>query len=128
MLGWYVGLYRLADGGFEPSFSNWLRSDECIARWITAGNGLSRYTDELIVQGKAIGFRANGFPDTYTMQAKDILPVLRTHGPYKNMDSNEIEKFLSKPSTINSQYGFNDSVAGDCHPDEWLVLELWDGG
>lgn len=62
------------------------------------------------------------------MKAKDILPDMRTNGPYNRMGAQTLDEFLKHPPGPVTQPGFDAAVADACHPDEWLLIEAWDGG
>jgi hypothetical protein len=81
-----------------------------IASWIT-GLGGTDWLDILVKEGKAKDLGGNGYPNSYSAKANQILPLLTTE-------------------LINSVGGGNARLKSDqisaCSNDETLIIEAWD--
>src|ERR1039458_6289126 len=123
MLGWDIRVYRLPKAGYKPA-EDIPKQALCIARWEADVEG-KRWLENLVEQGKALGYFHGGYSDRYTARAADILPIVRSDPPFRKV-YRPLEEFLATPPNTDWRGGFDAAAADACHPDEWLVIEGWD--
>jgi hypothetical protein len=124
MMGWHISVYRQKGGGDWPATPTSLEGER-LAVWQGGWNGLD-WIDELVKAGQAIDLGGNGYPSYYTATAGTLIPLVIektppdaratwAHGP------NDIltEKWAGKTVT-------DPAAAARCHPEEWLLVRVWD--
>ena len=119
MAGWHISVFRLVDGGSSPAQRDSPKSTE-IADWRAEFNGL-RWIDDLVKAEGAVDPGGNGYPSWYTAQAKHLLQRIIDGPPYTIKDYDTTTHKWVWPRVINH------TVAASCRPDEWLLVEVWDG-
>lgn len=111
MLGWDVLVTRRSD---EVSIASW-----------TIGTGGLRWFDELVTQGLAAQLSGNGYPTSYVLAARHLLPLIRS----------AILPKESGPALLGDDYlGLGASAThlklkpsiNECTPDTELLVEAWD--
>lgn len=97
MLGWQIIVRKESA---ENSLASW-----------TSGLGGTDWLDKLVKEGKAKDLGGNGYPNNYSANASEILPLLTTE-------------------SINSIGGANTRLKTDqisnCSMDATLIIEAWD--
>jgi hypothetical protein len=123
MLGWHVSVYRQEDGGASPA--TWdSRQGTRLAVWQTDLFGLE-WLDELVKAGKARDLRGNGYPNRYTAPAQYLIPQVIDKPPEAN------KTWVCGPDDVigpgwDGKTVTNPRAAGQCRPDEWLLVVAWD--
>jgi hypothetical protein len=97
MLGWQIIVRKESA---ENSLASW-----------TSGLGGTDWLDKLVKEGRAKDLGGNGYPNNYSANASEILPLLTTE-------------------SINSIGGANTRLKTDqisnCSMDATLIIEAWD--
>jgi hypothetical protein len=97
MLGWQIIIRKESA---ETSLASW-----------TTGLGGTDWLDALVKEGKSKDLGGNGYPNSYSAKANEILPLLTIE-------------------SINSIGGGNTRLKSDqilsCANDETLIIEAWD--
>ena len=97
MLGWQIIVRKESA---ENSLASW-----------TSGLGGTDWLDKLVKEGRAKDLGGNGYPNNYSANASEILPLLTTE-------------------SINSIGGANTRLKTDqisnCSMDVTLIIEAWD--
>lgn len=97
MLGWQIIVRKESA---ENSLASW-----------TSGLGGTDWLDKLVKEGRAKDLGGNGYPNNYSANASEILPLLTTE-------------------SINSIGGANTRLKTDqisnCPMDATLIIEAWD--
>ena len=123
MLGWHISVYRQADGGKSPA-KNESTQGARIAVWQTGLEGLS-WLDDLVKMNQAVDLGGNGYPNHYTAQSKHLIRQI-VDGPHR---ANKTWVCGPQDTTTSKWAGktvIDSTVAEDCRPDEWLLVEAWD--
>lgn len=93
-----------------------------LARWQSGASGID-WVIELVNNGAASG-GGDGYPNTYRVRARDVLPLLDSP-PSAN------DPWRSDPGDILSDAWIGHThvhweVARSCEPDEWLEVVVFD--
>ncbi len=113
MLGWHISVYREA-----PTDQN------RIAVWQTGLAGLD-WIDALIASGSGRQTSAGGYPNRYTLAARDVVPVLLQGPPEAR------ERWITEPGAVQNDKWIGRTLidreaAATCPPDELLLIVAWD--
>jgi hypothetical protein len=123
MIGWNISVYLQETGGAEPATAE-SEPGSRIAVWQTGAGGLE-WLHALVKQGHAIDLLGNGYPNRYTAQAKQLLPVIAAGPPCANQSW-----ICGKDDVIGSGWAgettFDEGLAHECAADEWLMVVAWD--
>lgn len=94
------------------------QQDVVLASW-KAGHGGLEWIDSLVEKGDAERISTDGFPTSYQLKAKRVLPFLRIgHQP----------DLPEKSQQQSNEVTFNHSAIATCDEEEALVFEAWDLG
>ena len=121
MLGWGVGVFRQKDGGGSPATcDNTISYYEdavmpAIAGWDALIDGL-HWIDELVKDEKAFQLEKGWTSSIYTVQAKDLMFLLKSPPP-------SVFTYGSRP-----EYQVNKDELRSCPPEEWLIVMVCDLG
>jgi hypothetical protein len=123
MLGWHISIYRQTDGGASPAGAD-SPGGKRLAVW-QAGLGGLGWIEALVKEGKAIDLGGNGYADRYTATAEYLIPQI-VEGP-----PGALSTWICEPSDLltdqwEGKTVFDRDAAGDCRPDEWLLVVAWD--
>ena len=123
MLGWqvYINRHPTRDGFASESSLN---DETLLATWVTGINGLD-WLRALVKSGQAKDLGGTGYPHSYTVEARVLLPVLAS-----------LPKKDEGPIVVGDDYvhlgGFNEKIKihqsrrDACPIDEILSIEAWD--
>lgn len=123
MQGWHISVYRLPDDAPTPPGLDALVADR-IAVWQAGVKGLD-WLDDLVRRNRALLLGGNGYPSKYAAQAKYLLGQITAGPPSANprwhVDPGDIltSEWVGR-TLVDKQ------LVEQCHPDEWLVVEVWD--
>lgn len=118
MLGWHISVYRQVGGGASPAKAESPKGAE-VAAWGERLSGLG-WLAGLVERAEAVDLGGNGYPRFYTVQAKTLLRSVSS-GP------EALVAFApGGPSAWVGQTPIDASVAKECEPEEWLLVEVWD--
>ena len=121
MLGWGVGIYRQKNGGGSPADCDSTISyyedavTPALASWDAEIGGLE-WIDELVKDEKAYQLERGGMSSTYTVQAKDIMFLLKSPPPC-------VFTYGDRP-----EYSVNEDELRSCSPEEWFIVIVCDLG
>lgn len=123
MLGWFFVVFRQRDGGASPASAS-APEGKRVAAWQTGLDG-PKWIDALVKQGRALNLGGNGYPYRYTATAKDLLPTIAAGPPEARA------VWVAGPQDVlgegwDGATAVDQSESADCHPDEWLLIEVWD--
>ena len=122
-LGWNISVHRQENGGQAPAPFG-APQGQRLAVWQTGLGGL-RWLEALVSQGLAIDLGGNGYPSEYTVEAADVIPLLRGKPPEARerwvSDAHDVlgADWLGRTTT------FQEAIAA-CSTDEWLIVRAWD--
>ncbi len=123
MLGWHTSVYRQKDGGASPATFESAKGIR-LAVWQTGIGGLD-WIDDLVKAGHANNLGGNGYPVRFTATAEYILPVI-----LGMKTETEITWVLGAGDTVTDQWEgrtvIDRTMAEQCAPAEWLIVEAWD--
>jgi hypothetical protein len=120
MTGFEYSIYRQREFRQSPaSLSS--KKGELVSSWQGHASCIDRFED-LDKQQKAIHLQDGYYPGSYTMQAKDALPLLQ-EAPLHAKDCYKWEdgKLIRLPHFYQS-----DEIISELHASEWLIVEIWD--
>ena len=123
MLGWYISVFRQADGGSTPAKRE-AEEGPRLAVWQTGWEGL-QWLDALAAAGNAINLGGNGYPNYYTAQAEHIISRVVAGPPLANQSWSVGEDVITMPGWEGKTV-IDRAVADDCRPDEWLFIIAFD--
>lgn len=123
MLGWYISVFRQADGGSTPAKRD-AEEGPRLAVWQTGWEGL-QWLDELAEAGNAIDLGGNGYPNYYTAQAEHIISRVVAGPPLANQVWGFDSDWIILPGWAGKTV-IDRGVVDDCQPDEWLIIIAWD--
>ena len=122
--GWHISTYRKSADRFLPaSFDS--DYSERLAVW-QGEPGALEWLTELCSNDAGIDLGGNGYPSRITAPARLLLPNM-TAGPPNARDvwvfgPHDVVDFSVWPGRTT----LDDSQIKECHPDEWLLIEIWD--
>lgn len=72
----------------------------------------------------------NGYPNWYLIRAADLLPTIRSRGPYEP-PMYEYPTWITGENDVLlpawlGKTTVDDEAMNRCNPDEWLLVEAWD--
>lgn len=117
MLGWQIIIYP---EGAEGS----VRSAATVATWKT-GLGGTDWLERLVQAGKADSRHAGGYPRSYRMLWRDLLPeLLNQPQPY---DGPPVigEDYVMEPGWFEHKT-LNRAALALCQADDWMIVDAWD--
>jgi hypothetical protein len=126
MPGWDFIIYRQKNNRMfplteeTPEFNNH-DFDAAIARWNADVGGL-HWIEDLVNEQKAICLIPASYPGFYTAQTKYILPFIQDKPPFVKEDWT----WKGDEHETHPMFKKSENVVLLCHPDEWLVIEVWD--
>ena len=123
MMGWNIGVFRQTEGRSTPANRD-AEEGPRLAVWQTGIEGL-HWLDELAAAGNAICLGGDGYPNYYTAQAEHIISRVVAGPPLANRSWMVGEHDILMPGWAGKTV-IDHAVAGDCRPDEWLLVIAWD--
>jgi hypothetical protein len=123
MLGWHISVYRLsAESASAAAYD--APDRQRLAVWQTGSNGL-RWLVELVELGKAKDLGGGGYPQRYSVLARDLIPELADEPPEAR------STWVCGPSDIigdkwDGKTVIDRDALASCGLDEWLLVEAWD--
>ena len=124
LIGWWIGVFRQADGGSEPASADAERGVR-LAVWQAELWGLDWLTD-LVRSGRAIDLGGDGYPSLLTAKSKDLLPPIRSGPPAARpvwiADADDIIDHSKWPGKTT----IDEAAIDDCSPEEWLLVVVFD--
>ncbi len=118
MLGWHVFVHRLEQ--VHPA-----NCSSVLASWKASVGGLD-WLEELAKSGIARRLTRGGYPTTYTVAARDLLPLLGGGMPPKHSDFPVIGDDYVMPSGWVGNIKMYSTRMAACQPDELLSVAAWD--
>lgn len=122
MLGWIIIVTRQKDGT-KPATGEYDGTDK-VAKWNADVSGLN-WIEELVSQDKVVCLSRNLYPSLYSVQLKDILPVISGGEPPYVMWENDWENdnliVRARP-----EFTLQDKEIHTGNPDEWLLITVYD--
>lgn len=124
MNGFHISTYRKSADRFLPASCD---SDhgERLAVWQGDFTALEWLTD-LCSTGVAIDLGGNGYPSRLTAPARLLLPNITAGPPNARevwvLGLHDVVDFSVWPGRTM----VDESQLKECHPDEWLLVEIWD--
>jgi len=123
LLGWHISVYRQTNDGSAPAAVDSAKGVR-VAVWQAGWRGL-RWIDELVEARKAIDLGGNGYPCRYTVTARHLVPNIIEAPPEVRptwvAGGSDILTGKWEGKTV-----IDHAAAGQCRPDEWLLVEAWD--
>ena len=100
-------------------------SNETIASWTSSVGGLS-WLEKLAAENVAELTDSGGYPNTYKVSAKHILPFLRS----RKLPTYEGQLVLSEHSVreagSDTEFVVNEAALSACSEESLLCVEIWD--
>ena len=124
MIGWRISVYRQTNGGNSPAEFSYANVGPLVAVWSSASDGLGWFED-LAEQGKAIALGGDGYPFEFTAKTID----LETEFIEGSAGVNQISILDPKepvPSLWDGWMCVYREELKACHPDEWLLIKVFD--
>lgn len=123
MLGWMITVYRQDEGRGQPATRDAAMGSR-VAQWQGQLDAIDWLRD-LTHIGDVVELGGNGYPSMMTARAGAVLPVIESGPPYANKFWLADATDILTPKWIGRTV-FDSEVAGECDPDEWLIVEIWD--
>ena len=122
--GWHISAYRKSADRFLPASCD---SDygERLAVWQGEWSALE-WLKELCSNDVGIDLGGNGYPSRITAPARLLLPNMTAGPPNARDVSVSGPRDVIDFSVWPGRTTFDDSQIKECHPDEWLLIEIWD--
>jgi hypothetical protein len=125
VLGWYVSVYRQADGGHSPATAKSPQGAR-LAVWQSDVSGLD-WLLKLAEEGKAVNLGGNGYPSWFTAPAENLIPHILSGPPQANETWIVGEgSVFPNPEAWAGKTQIDQEAARQCSADEWLIVEVWD--
>jgi hypothetical protein len=126
MLGWFISVYRMKNGGKAPAAPGSASSAQGkrLASWQAGWGGID-WIEELVKQGKALNLGGDGYPVWFTASAEHLVsPILSGPPEARKVWAYEEGDVLLKEwvgKTVLDQ-----AELKRCSPQEWLLIEVFD--
>jgi hypothetical protein len=99
-------------------------SDASVANWKTSVFGLT-WLDQLVEENRAVDLGGNGYPNRYSVAARVLLPIITGTLP-ANASPLVVGEDYVMPAGWSGVAELNAHNVAACHPDEQLLVEVWD--
>ena len=111
-LGWEIYVTK---EGAEKSFAIW-----------TVGLGGIKWLDQLVELGLAEQLTGNGYPTSYKMQAKQLLPFFRLNQLPNYTGQLVIGEDYVREGGLHTGVIIRKELMSECSDDDPLLVEAWD--
>jgi hypothetical protein len=99
-------------------------SDASVGHWRTSVFGL-KWLDQLVEERRAVDLGGDGYPNRYSVSACVLLPIITGTLP-NNASPLVIGEDYVIPAGWSGVAQLDPQVVAACHPDEQLLVEVWD--
>jgi hypothetical protein len=124
MIGWHIGVYRLARGGAAPA--EWeAEQGKRVAVWQAGLQGLD-WLDALVTNGDAVKLGGDGYPYRYTAPLSSLIEPVRQGPPSANKAWIAGAGDIIDVSKWPGETTIDEDALTACEPDEWVMVEAWD--
>ncbi|MES2249238.1 MAG: hypothetical protein V4645_18305 [Pseudomonadota bacterium] len=121
MIGWWIVIAAQSPEERDQAVD---RNAAVLANW-EAGPGGADWLRQFVNAGKAKQLSFSGYPNRYTAQAGDILPLL-SNGPPAHRGPAVIGDDYVMPANWKGKSIFNRDKIATCSPDQRLTIDAWD--
>ena len=129
MIGWWIVISNQVPEERDRADQD-ARRAAILAQWEAGADGI-RWVEQLAEQGKAAKLSGSGYPNRYTAQARDVLPLIEGGGiqPPKEgvwiFGIDEGEEYAQPPGWLGKIELHTDRIAA-CPADCVLTIDAWD--
>lgn len=123
MLGWWIVISTQTPEERDRADQDTRRA-ALLANWEVSVNG-SRWVHQLVEQGKANQLSSGGYPNRFTAQACDVLPLLTKGVPKHDGPAVIGENYVLPGSWTGNVIIHPDRIAA-CPPHKLLTIDVWD--
>lgn len=123
MIGWWIIID--AQTPEERDAPNSDRKTSVLAKWETSISGID-WVVKLVNAGKAVQILKGGYPNRYTANACDVLPLISRGVPAHDDNMLVIGDEIISTSGWTGNVVINSEKIAACPPDQILTIEVWD--
>lgn len=121
MIGWCIVVAAQTPEERDRSVD---RQEAVLANWEVGPGGLD-WLQQLVIEGKATWLARNGYPNRYTANASDVLPLL-AGGPPAHRGAAIIGDDYVMPANWKGKVILHEDRIAACPPDQVLTIDAWD--
>lgn len=123
MIGWWIVVSTQTPQERDQADQDTRRA-AILAQWEAGAEGI-RWVEQLAEQGKAAKLSGSGYPNRYTAQARDVLPLLGVAPPAAGGTLIIGDDYVM-PSNWRGKIELHAERVAACPADHVLTIDAWD--